>query len=403
MCRFVLCLTLLLAAAFAVLACGPDDEDKVVRIGAAISTTGRYAEEGENVRRGYLLWEDWVNNEYGGIKVGADRYKVELVMYDDGSDPDTTADLVERLIAEDEVDFLLGPYSSTLTQPAIEVADARGVILVEGSGGSESLFEHDYENLFAVLTPAGNYTQSALQALAASGAASIAIAHADAIFPASVAEGAKHWAAEYGLEVLDVATYAQDATDVSDILARFNNLGPDVVVGAGYFNDALLFVRTAKAIDFNPKAMILTVGPADPAWIDEVGTDAEYVLGPTQWEPSMSYAGDAFGSAADYAQRYTAKWDEPPTYQAASGTAAALALHLAIEAAGSLDADAVRASLRSLDVDTFYGPISFDATGKNAARPMGAVQVQDGAILVVAPASAAVAGLRYPAPTWQDR
>ena len=401
--RLILSLTLLLAAAFAALACGPDDEEKVVRIGAAISTTGRYAEEGENVRRGYLLWEDWVNNEYGGIKVGADRYRVELVLYDDASDPDATADLVERLIAEDEVDFLLGPYSSTLTLPAIEVADARGVILVEGNGGSESLFERGFQNLFAVLTPAGNSTQSVLQALAASGAESIAVAHIDAIFPASVAEGAEHWAAEYGLEVLDVATYAPDATDVTDILARFKELSPDVVVGAVYFNDAVCFVRAAKAIDFSPKAMILTIGPADPAWIDEVGADAEYVLGSTQWEASMSYAGDMFGSAADYGQRYTAKWDEPPNYQSASGTAAALALQLAIEAAGSLDADAVRASLRNLDVDTFYGPIRFDATGKNTARPIGAVQVQDGAILVVAPASAAVSGLRYPAPTWQDR
>ena len=83
-------------------------------------------------------------------------------------------------------------------------------------------------------------------------------------------------------------------------------------------------------------------------------------------------------------------------YQAASATAAALALHLAIEAAGSTETGAVRDALRSLRADTFYGPITFDGRGVNTAKPMGTIQVQDGAIRVVAPDPAAVAGLVYP-------
>ena len=401
--RIVLPLVLLLTTSLALGACSSDAGEKVIRIGAAVSETGRYAEEGEHTRRGYGVWEDWANNEYGGIEVGGDRYRVELVMCDDRSDPDTTAALVEQLIDEDEVDFLLGPYSSTLTQRAIEVADARGTILVEGTGASEMLFQQSYQNLFAVLTPAGNYTQSALQTLAEMGAMSVVIAHADTLFPTSVAEGAERWAGEYGLEVLGVERYSQDVTDVSDILSKFKDLDPDVFVGGGYFNDALLFVRTAEEVDFNPKAMVLTVGPSDPKFIEALGEDADYLIGPTQWEASMSYEGDYFGSASDYAELYEAKWGGPPVYQAASATAAALALHLAIEAAGSLDTDAVRTALRNLDADTFYGWISFDSTGENTAKPMGAIQIQNGDILVVAPANAAVADLLYPAPNWKDR
>ena len=310
-----------------------DDGEKTIKIGAAVSETGRYAEEGEHTRQGYRLWEDWVNKEYGGVKVGDESYKVQLVMYDDGSDPDSTAELVEQLIDEDEVDFLLGPYSSTLTQRAIEVADARGMILVEGSGASETLFRESYQNLFAVMTPAGSYTQSALRALGEMGARSVVIVHADDLFPASVAEGAERWAGEYGLEVLRVESYPRDATDVTDILSELKELDPDDFVGGGYFDDALLFVRTAKELDFNPKAMVLTVGPTDPDLMEELGEDANYLIGPTQWEASMSYQGDYFGSASDYAERYAAKWGGPPAYQSASATAAALALQLAIEAA----------------------------------------------------------------------
>ena len=396
-------LALLVTVSLVLGACSLDNGERVIKIGAAVSETGRYTEEGGHTRRGYVTWEDWVNNEYGGIKVGDDRYKVELIMYDDRSDPDTTADLVEQLIEEDEVDFMLGPYSSMLTQSAIEVAEARGMILVEGTGASETLFQQSYQNLFAVHTPAGSYTRSALETLAKMGAESVAIAHADSLFPASVAEGARHWAEEYGMEVLGVESYPQDVTDVTGILSKFKGRNPDVFVGTGYFRDTLLFTRTAKEIDFNPSAMVLTVGPSDPGLIEEIGQDADYLIGPTQWEASMSYEGDYFGSASDYAERYAAKWGRPPPYQSASATAAALALHMAIEAAGSLDTDSVRTALRNLEVDTFFGHIRFDPTGKNATRPMGAIQIQNGDIRVVAPANAAEVDLLYPVPNWKDR
>ena len=94
---------------------------------------------------------------------------------------------------------------------------------------------------------------------------------------------------------------------------------------------------------------------------------------------------------------------EPPTYQAAESTAAALALQAAIEEADSLDMDAVRQALFDLDIVTFYGPINFDETGKNVAKPMGAIQIQDGEINVVAPETAAVTDLEYPMTPWEER
>ena len=379
------------------------DAEKIIYLGAAVSETGRFSREGKDTRQGYLVWLDWVNNEYGGIKVGDERYKVEIVMYDDEGDPDTAARLVEKLINEDRVDFLLGPYSSFLTQSASAIAEKYGKIMIEGNGSAETLFERGFQNLFAVLTPAVDYTRTALQLLADQGAKTVVIAYEDTAFPTSVADGAQRWAAEYGLEVLGVETYPVNVADVSGIMSKFKELEPDIFVGGGHFNDAILFIRAAKELDFNPKAMVITVGPSNPKLIEEVGADAEYVIGPTQWEASMSYADDYFGTAAEYAARYEKMWGEPPTYQAAESTATALALHIAIEQAASLDTDAVRAALRSLDVVTFYGPINFDERGRNAGKPMGAIQIQDGAILVVAPTNAAIADLNYPAPPWKDR
>ena len=98
-------LALLLTSCILLSAC--DTGERVIRIGAAVSESGRYAEEGNHTRQGYLLWEEWVN-ERGGIDVGGEKYEVELILYDDGSDPGRTAELVERLIDEEEVDFILG-------------------------------------------------------------------------------------------------------------------------------------------------------------------------------------------------------------------------------------------------------------------------------------------------------
>jgi branched-chain amino acid transport system substrate-binding protein len=374
-----------------------------IKIGAAVSETGKYAREGQDTRQGYDLWEKWVNEENGGIDVGGEKYNVEIVYYDDEGDPDTAAQLVETLITEDEVDFLLGPYSSGLTMSTSAIAEKYNVLMVEGNGASEGIFERGFKNIFAVLTPAGNYTQSALQLLSEKGAKTAVIAYEDTAFPTSVAQGAEKWAKEYGFDVLAVETYPKDVADVSAIMTKFRDLDPDVFVGGGHFNDALLFVRAAKELNFSPKAMVITVGPSNPEFVTEVGSDADYILGPTQWEGTMSWSDEWFGTAAEYHARYSALWNEPPSYQAAESTATALALQLAIENAGSMDTDAVRQALYDLDVTTFYGPINFDDTGKNAGKPMGTVQIQSGVINVVAPTVAAVEDIIYPMPAWGER
>lgn len=380
-----------------------DEIAGTIVLGAAVSETGRYTREGKDTRQGYDLWADWVNNEYGGIKVGDERYNVEIIYYDDEGDADTAANLVERLITEDNVDFLLGPYSSGLTMSTSAIAERYGVIMVEGNGASEDIFSRGFQNIFAVLTPAGNYTQSALKSLADLGAKTVVIAYEDTAFPTSVGQGAIRWAEEYGFEVLAVETYPVEVADVSAIMTKFRDLDPDVFVGGGHFNDALLFVNAAQELGFNPDAMVITVGPSNPDFAAEVGNAANYIIGPTQWEATMSWEDEYFGTAADYAERYEAMWGEPPTYQAAESTATALALHLAIENAGSLEMDAVRQALFDLDVVTFYGPINFDETGKNASKPMGAIQIQGGVINVVAPTEAAVSDLEYPMPAWDEK
>ena len=409
--RIELALTMILLAGLAVLAAcsgtagdstdtgagtASDGFDGTVRLGAAVSETGKFAAEGKDTRQGYDTWLQWVNDVHGGIRVGEERYRAEIVYYDDESDAGTAESVARRLIDDDGVDFLLGPYSSGLTTPTSAVAEANGVLMVEGSGTSDAMFERGFENLFLVATIASDYTLSSIEALAAGGARTAVIAHEDTSFATAVAGGAARHLEANGIEVLATEAYAEGIEDVTAIMTTLRDLDPDLFIGGGHYNDAVLFVSSAKEIGFEPDGMLITVGPSNPRLVAELGRDAEGVIGPTQWEPSMAYAGPYFGTAADYAYYYESLWGEPPVYQAASATAAALALHLAIEAAGSIDTDAVRAALRELSADTFYGPIDFDERGVNVGKPMGTVQVLDGKIVVVAPAGAATGELQYP-------
>jgi len=373
-----------------------------IRIGAAVSETGSLAQAGEDTREGYDLWADFVNNEYGGIKVGDERYAVEIIYYDDESDPDTAARLVEKLISEDQVQFLFGPYSSGLTMSTSAVAEQHNVLFIEGNGSSESLFERGFQNLFATLTPASFYTRSAMDMFAANGVQTVAIAYEDEPFSASVLAGTQRWAEELGMEVLAVETYPRGATvaELDPIVTKLKALNADVFVGGGHLNDGIAFVRSARSLEYCPQAMVLTAGPNFPEFAEELGADAENILGPTQWEATMGWVGAYLGSPGEYDRRYQALWGSVPTYQSAESTAVGLALQAAIESAGSLETDAVRQALRDLDIVTFYGPINFDETGKNVAKPMATGQVQDGVFTVVAPGEAAVADFKFEPMSW---
>jgi len=379
------------------------DDAPVVTIGATASQTGRYAREGVQMLNGYNLWLDWVNQEAGGINVDGVCHLAALVVYDDESGKLQVESLYQQLIEEDGVDVLLAPYASDLTEVASEVADAAGVLMVEGNGAAEGLFERGYENFFGVLTPASQYTRSGIEAAYALGARTAVLAYENATFAEAVAVGAQATMEELGIEVLGVETYAVGAEDLTGLFTDFAALKPDLFVGGGHYEDAVLIVQTARSYDFNPAAFLITVGPSIPSFVTDLGDDAEYVWGASQWESSLGFEDAWFGTAAEFAVRYEGLYDVPPSYQAASASAAALVLQLGIEAAGSTETDVVSAALRDLEVETFYGPIDFDETGKNIAKPMVTTQIQAGEIVVIAPEEAAVAEPFYPSPAWDER
>ena len=131
-------------------------EGDTITLGSSISLTGKYATNGLHTQRGYDYAVDVINNS-GGVKVGGKTYKLAVKYYDDESTPARGAQLVERLIQQDGIEFMLGPYSSGMTKAIAPVSEKFGVPMVEAEGASRSLFTQGYKYLFAVLSTSEQY------------------------------------------------------------------------------------------------------------------------------------------------------------------------------------------------------------------------------------------------------
>lgn len=399
---------LALALGLGLAATGLQAADKIV-LGAAVSITGKYSTNGKNTKDGYDLAVKRVN-EMGGVKVGDKTYQLEIVYYDDESTPARGAQLAERLIEQDKVKFLLGPYSSGLTKAIAPVTEKYGVPMVEGNGAARALFEQGYKYLFAVLSTSEQYLASAVTLAAEQaekagrkpGSVKVAGVFENDPFSQDVRAGVLEDAKKYGMKVVIDDKLPPEINDMSPSLTKVRAVKPDILIVSGHAKGAALAINQVSEMKVDVPMLALTHCDSAKV-IEKFGKAAEYTLCATQWDRGLSYRDDWFGTAEEYAQLFEKEFNYAPPYQAAESTAAALTFVDAFQRAGSLDPDKVRDALAATDMQTFYGNIKFDASGKNIAKPMVLYQVQDGEYRVVAPTKWANAKLRHPTPPWSQR
>jgi branched-chain amino acid transport system substrate-binding protein len=384
-------------------------EDDTIVLGAAVSITGKYSTNGKNTKDGYDLAVKVINDK-GGVKVGDKSYKLEVIYYDDESTPARAAQLTERLIDQDRVQFMLGPYGSGLTKAVAPITEKFKVPMVEANGAARELFTQGYKYLFAVLSTSDYYLRDAVKLAAEKAEAAgedpsevtVAIAVENDPFSLDVRDGVIEDAEKYGMQVVIDDKLPPELNDMSATLTKVKALKPDVLVVSAHEKGPPLAIRQMQEMIVDVPMLALT--HCDSARVaEQMGKAAEYALCASQWDASLSYEDEYFGSASDYAKLFQETYDYPAPYQAAESSAGVLVFADALQRAGSLEPAAVRDALAATDIMTFYGPIKFDETGKNTAKPMVLYQIQDGQYKVVAPAEWASAQLIHPMPTWDER
>ena len=377
-------------------------EGDTIVLGAAVSITGKYSTNGMNTKDGYDLAVKRIN-QMGGVKVGGKNYKLKVVYYDDESTPARGAQLAERLINQDGIKFLLGPYSSGLTKAIAPITEKYKIPHVEGNGAARSLFTQGYEYLFAVLSTSDYYLRDAVR-LAAEvakksgrdpGSLKIAMAFENDPFSLDIRDGVIEDAKKFGMDIVIDDKLPPEINDMSATLTKVKALKPDLLVVSGHAKGATLVVRQVDELRVDVP-MIATTHCDSAKVAETLGKAAEGFLCASQWDRSLAYKDKWFGTAEEYAKRFEKEYNYAPPYQAAESTAAVLTYVNAFQKANSFDPKKVRDALASTDMMTFYGPIDFDETGKNTAKPMVLYQVQNGEYKVVSPTKWADAKLVWP-------
>jgi branched-chain amino acid transport system substrate-binding protein len=377
----------LLSAAAPVVAQAP------IRIGASLALTGTYAKPGKYGHEGYQLCAKELNAR-GGL-LGR---KVELVVYDDRSDPQTGVRLYEKLITEDNVDVLMGPYSSPITEAVANVTEKYRKLMVAPLASTTSIFKKGRTYIIMVVSPAEAYLEGFVDLAARRGLKTIALIYEDTLFAKASAMGAAELARGKGMRVVFQEGYPKGATDFAALLTKIKSLAPEAFAASTYFDDAVAVTRQMKELDVNPKMFGVTVGGDLPEFYDLLKQNAEYVYGASQWEPHLTYPG-----VGAFVEAYKKEFGREPVYHAASVYGGCMIFAEAVRRAGTLESDKVRDVLLKLETKTAFGDYKVDADGFQLGHKMVTSQWQDGKKVIVWPEDLATGKVRFPTPPWSQR
>ena len=379
-----------------------------IKLGFTIALTGSLNVEGTNSLHGIETATKWIN-DHGGVAVAGKSYNITLDYYDDQSLTTQIGPLYTRIIQQDGAQFLLAPYSSSLTTAAAPTADVCNEVMMSHGGSADTIWtQSPRTNLVEVLSPASSYLRGALDWLKANHPnEKIAAIYASDPFSSLATQSAITYAQSLGFSVVYNASYpSTGTTTLTTQLTAAQAAGADDLIGGGHFADGALMMNNLQTVGWTPKFISLLVAVTEPNFKTQLGAAANNVTGPSQWETTVGYSPALalsqgltwFGpTPAEFTSAYGNQTSgATPSYHSAEAAAAVFVLAKAIEDANSLSTSAVRAKLGSLHLMTFFGTYQINSQGIQTAHQMIVDQWQAGALKVVYPADIAVASVQYP-------
>jgi branched-chain amino acid transport system substrate-binding protein len=375
-----------------------DAADKIYKIGAPLPMTGGVSPEGLRMKAGYDLWAK-TQNEAGGIKVGDEAYKVEIVYSDYQSNTPRAVQSAELMITEGKVDALFAPFGSGATKAVSAISEKYGVPMIAAQAASAQVYDQGFKYLFGMYTPNSTIVQPLVDLVIEKNPAvkKVALLARNDLFPLALAEEFTAYAKSKGLDVVSDQKFPIGTVDFGSALTQIRALRPDWVYVTGYVNDMILVRKQMQEQGVKPKLITMLVGPSTPEFIQNTGKLSENVVTSTWWDVAAKFKGeDVFGSAEKFVELFHRDYkDIFPDYSVASGAACGAVLALAVTKAGTVDKAKVRDALAALDVDTFYGHVKFGPTGQISSLKPPATQVQGGKPVVVLPEDIKQSDLRF--------
>jgi branched-chain amino acid transport system substrate-binding protein len=364
-----------------------------IRVGATIAVTGPASAEVGHFKKMMELWAESINAR-GGVmlKEYGKRLPLKMIVYDDASKPPDAVRFYEKLVTEDQVHVLLGPYSSPITVAASTVAEKHQIPMIALEANSTGIFKRGFKWLVGVIDDGTKWSHRYFDMLKAEGKArSIGFVIEDTPHPKEVGSGAIPKAKEIGLEV-KVEEYFPVATqDFAPIITRLKAANPDIVYMSAFPAREVTFFKQALEQGLNPREYHMIHHGV--AFYGAVGMkNVNLVTGEAYWMPGVK-AGNP-KPFEELIQKLNLKIEDYPW----SGIHyfGFEALLAGLEKAGTLDREKLLAAIKSLDIETIGGRLKFDPQTGQGTLNAFPTQIQDGKYVTLWPPEIASGKHVYP-------
>jgi branched-chain amino acid transport system substrate-binding protein len=375
-----------------------------IRFGNPIALSGPYAPGAKTTQIApYDMWAKEVNAK-GGIfvKEFGKKIPIEIIRYDDKSDTGTCVKLTEKLILDDKVDHILGPWGTAHWFAIAPIINKYKYPVIGPTVDSLKLREmaHKIPYLFIILNQPPEKSVAMVDLAKELGVKTLAAAHHQDLHGIEYAGGVVPALAGAGVEVQLYKSYPLTTKDLSPLLKEIKSGNPDAVFFFCYPPETFLITKQAIEVGLNPKLFYCTIGVAFSPYREAFGADVvEGVMGAGAWNPKVPYKG-----AKEF-------WDRMVAFSGAGGTdwygnafcyANVQVVEQAIERAGTLDRQKVRDVIANETFDTVIGPVKFE-NQFNIQSPGEVGQWQNGEFEVVAAKEKRTAQPIYPKPPWPKK
>jgi branched-chain amino acid transport system substrate-binding protein len=382
-----------------------------IKIGFSMALTGPLAPNGKQALLGAQIWQEEVN-----AKGGLLGRQVQLVNYDDQSNPSTIPGIYTKLLDVDKVDLITGPYATNMVAPAIPIAMQRGKVFI-GLFALDANGQFHYPKYFSMLpsgpTPKESFTEGFFQIASAQNPKpqTIAIAAEDADFSHNAADGARANVKKYGFKIVYDKTYPPNTTDFSPIIRAIQAADPDLVVICSYPLSSVGLALSANELGLKPKMMGGgMVGLQATVFKNKLKSKLNGIVNYETWVPSPKLMAPAADFFKTYQSRAASAGVDPLGYYLGGwGYAYFQVLQQAIEGTKSVNDDKLADYMRGHEFRTIMADVRFGKNGEWTKSAMLQVQyhgITDAADLetwrgmsyqtVLTPADEKTGGVIYP-------
>jgi branched-chain amino acid transport system substrate-binding protein len=388
----------------------------VIKVGQLTALSGNAANAGQHAKAAVALAVEIINGahpELAPLPLAATAglpnlggAKIEVVVVDHQGNPSVGQSLALRLINQDKVVAIEGAYHSSVAFATTAVAERYGIPYVVGDSVAVNITTRGFKYVFRTTPIAPTFGDNYMEFLddmkkAGRTVKTVAVVHENTDYGTSVGEVVVAAAKEHGFDVVADVAYNANATDVSPQVLQMKQKNPDAVVFVSYTQDAILYMKSMKALDFHPQMVIGDdAGFSDPSFVKTVGDISQGVMNRSAWD-----IGKPGSVTYKLNEMYKASTGDDLDDPSGRTMQAFFVLADAINRAGSTSGDAIRKALVETNMPARqlfmgYKGVKFDETGQNVLAATYLTQLQGEHYVAVWPADRAAAPVQWPWKAW---